>query len=103
MASSSPPAGKALYVVTKVLLLTIFVLRWDGRAVISHVDDKISHKCTLQHAEISDLSSSTNLFQLRILGKHTAGELVREVAWSPDSKKLATLTEKAVRIWNVEV
>lgn len=72
---------------------------WDGRAIISHVDDNILLKCTLQHTE--NPSSAASLAQLRILGKHTAEELVREVAWSPDSQKLATLTEKAVRIWNV--
>lgn len=77
------------------------MLRWDGRAIISHVDDNILLKCTLQHTE--NPSSAASLAQLRILGKHTAEELVREVAWSPDSQKLATLTEKAVRIWNVVV
>lgn len=40
---------------------------------------------------------------IRTLRESAAEMSIRQVAWSPDSKKLATRTEKVIRLWDTAV
>ncbi|CEL60749.1 WD-repeat protein, putative [Rhizoctonia solani AG-1 IB] len=81
---------------------------WDGRALISSINQNISLKFPLDHSQNNGKDSSDQPQddqQSPTVGKppiEEASVQVREVAWSLDGMMLATRTSEVVRIWDAE-
>lgn len=95
--------------VAVLITSTIPGFRWDGRALISSINQNISLKFPLDHSQNNGKDSSDQPQddqQSPTVGKppiEEASVQVREVAWSLDGMMLATRTSEVVRIWDAEV